>query len=611
MPEAQTLNTGIDTNPVVQKNTFPSVRKLCIALAFVVLIVYGNTLQNGYVMDDVSVIEKNTFVTKGFAGIPQLFITGRLEGFAHVANDNYRPLSLVMFAIEYQVFGANPTMSHLFNILFFAGCVILLFLCFKKLFNRQQTGLAFITALLFALHPIHTEVVANVKSRDELMCFFFAFAALIAFMGYAQHGKPLKLLWGAALLLLSFLSKETVISFLAIVPLVFFFYQNEHKKRSLYVFTATIIVSVVFLATRAFVLKGHDSGAIPFLDNPLVNALLFTRRIPTAIMVLGMYLRLLLIPYPLISDYSYNSIPSVGFGNIAVLASLVVYLLLIATGIYRLIKRPKDPLAFGILFFLSGIALFSNIIVLVYSEMAERLVFFASAGFCLGIATVLWALFFKPGPQLQLVPRKLLFIIVPLSLAFAALTINRNSEWSSNYSLFSTDAKKSPGNARLWHSLGYVLLTTEADEEPDQAAKNRLIHEGIADLQKSISIYPGNFKVHQDLGNFFRGLQQYDSAEVHLKEAIRLFPESPVAVSDLGFVYFSEQKYREALALSEAALLKDKQNTAIINNMAICYLQMKEYDSALIMVNKALLMEPGNKLSLDYKSLINKGKSGN
>jgi len=613
---------------------------VCIALIVVTILVYANTLQNGYVLDDMAVIENNTLVKQGFSGIPELLITPRFQGFEHIVNDSYRPLSLVTFAIEYQLFGPNPAVGHLFNILFFAACVVLLFLFLDKLFNQKKTGIAFIAALLFAVHPVHTEVVANIKSSDELLCFFFAFWSLNVFLGYIQQGKQRQLIIGTLLLFLSFLCKETVIAFLFVIPLALFLYRNEHKKRSLFVIIATLLVSLAFLVARAIVLKANDSGAIPFLDNPLVHAPLFSTRIPTAIMVLGIYLRLLFVPYPLISDYSYNTIPSItlgaNFGTAAMLLSLLIYLLIATVGIYRLLKKvvppdevgsslevmspvevvspvePKDPLAFGILFFLSTIALFSNIPFLVYSEMAERLLFFASAGFCLGITAILWQFLGRPTQEKQngLVPPKIWFVIAPIGLVFAALTISRNADWKTNYALTVSDIKKAPYNARLWHSMGYLLLATKATEEPDPAVKQQMVSEGIADLQRSLSIYPDNAKAHQDLGNFFRDMQQYDSAETHLKLAVKLNPTSYVPVSDLGYVYFCEKKYHEALALSQAALLQDKKNVDIINNMAMCYLQMHQYDSSLIMIKQALAIDPGNKLSNEYLAMVNNASGG-
>src|SRR4051812_25407500 len=155
----------------------PLTRWFIIILCLISILEYANSFTNGFVLDDLSSIVQNGYVTKGISSIPDIFITPYLRGFAYNPNDLYRPLSLAMFATEYQLSGGSPMPGHIINVLFFAGCVVLLFMCLDVLFERKKTIVAFMAAALFALHPIHTEVVANIKSRDELLCFFFVFLA--------------------------------------------------------------------------------------------------------------------------------------------------------------------------------------------------------------------------------------------------------------------------------------------------------------------------------------------------------------------------------------------------------------------------------------------------
>ncbi len=94
------------------------------------------------------------------------------------------------------------------------GCVVSLFLFLEKLFDEQKRVVALIAALLFALHPIHTEVVANIKSCDELLCFLFAFIALNLLAGYNESGKVINPPCGfCCVTFLSLLAKETSIAF--------------------------------------------------------------------------------------------------------------------------------------------------------------------------------------------------------------------------------------------------------------------------------------------------------------------------------------------------------------------------------------------------------------
>src|SRR5579871_6117340 len=192
--------------PLQEDNNLFSIRNLCIILGLVSFVIYFNTLWNGYVLDDVMVLKENTMVMQGTKAIGELLTTPHMRGYLVIPNDMWRPLSLVMFAIEYQFFGPNPMVGHFFNIVTFAGCVIMFFLFLDKFFDRKKTVIAFIIALVFAVHPIHTEVVANIKSRDELLCFFFAFLSLNIFMNYMKSGKMMQLLIGVGVFFLSLMS---------------------------------------------------------------------------------------------------------------------------------------------------------------------------------------------------------------------------------------------------------------------------------------------------------------------------------------------------------------------------------------------------------------------
>jgi hypothetical protein len=113
-----------------------------IMLAAISLIVFANTLGNDYALDDFTVIKNNTIVTKGISAIPQIFTTPYRRGWFVSDNDFYRPLSLAMFAVEYQLSGGSPTAGHMVNILLFAGCVILLFLFLMSYLIEKERSLS-------------------------------------------------------------------------------------------------------------------------------------------------------------------------------------------------------------------------------------------------------------------------------------------------------------------------------------------------------------------------------------------------------------------------------------------------------------------------------------
>lgn len=602
-----TINTGTGSAEHTAAPTqpkLPSRRTLALLLAVFSFLLYINTIGHGYVLDDLAVIKQNTFVKEGVSAIPKLLATPYLKGFKRAAdttasNDLYRPASLVMFAAEQQVGGDSPLLHHLVNILLFAGCVVVLFLFLDLLPGIRGSGIAFVAALIFAAHPIHTEVVANIKSRDELLCFFLAFASLLVFAAYTRSGKIVHLAGGALLYFVSLLSKETSAAFLIIIPLVFFCHLNSDRQRSIRITVGPIASFLIYIAIRYAVLIHYNANhtqIIDLMENELVGAPSAASRLATAILVLGYYIRLLFIPYPLSSDYAFNSIPFVGFDNIWVWITIILYCALAAIGIARLMKKQGDLWAFGILLFITTLVLFSNIVFLVGAVLAERFLFFASAGFCLAVALLLSRL---GKARHVLYSQQMWLVLCPLLLVCSLLTFSRNKDWKDNYTLFSADAEKYPANARLWYNLGFEQSNTLLEEATDINEKVKLVNGSIADLQKAVAIYPNYAMAHNDLGKLFQRVQQYDSAEAHLKRSIALNPKDPVNKTDLGGLYFTQGNYRLAAYYCNQAALIEPENTEILNNLGLCYLMLHQYDSAMIFAGKVVKIAPDNKLAAE------------
>ncbi len=592
---------------------FPIHLKYALFLAVISLLVYANTLRNGYVLDDFTVIKGNAIVSKGVSAIPEILSTPYRRGYFITSNDLYRPLSLVMFAVEYQLWAGNPAPSHLINILLYAGCVVLLFLFLYNLFERKKAGIAAIGALLFALHPIHTEVVANIKSRDELLCFFFSFLSLNIFYKYQAKGNILQLLIGAFCFFLALLSKETVITFLAIIPMIFFFYQNDNKKRSIYITVISVVAAIIFLYIRSSVLEfyhANEVATIKGIDNALaIKGVSIESRLATAILVLGYYVKSLLIPYPLISDYSLNTIQMTHFSNPIVLLSLAFYIFIFVFGTVRLFRKPKDIVAFSILFYLVTISLFSNIFFLIGTIMGERLMFFPSVGFCLVVALLIAK--FMGGSEdisiIQLKNKKILALMVSIGIVFSVIIIDRNGDWKSNFTLYSADIKKAPDNSRLYYGMA-TEMGAMINDEKDATRQRKMRDTAIAYYKKSLAIYPDYSEAECNLGYEFFNLLQYDSAEYHEKRSIELTHRQNNAINNLAAIYINERKFREAIDLCKNAIELNPYAVNPYINLAACYLNLNKYDSGIYYSRQAINADPSNGrpyyfLSIAYKAL--------
>jgi hypothetical protein len=383
---------------------------LLVALSF---LMYANTLTHDYTQDDAIVITENMFTKEGFSGIRGILAHDTFYGFFQVegkaklvSGGRYRPLTLILFAIEYELFGAHPFIGHLMNIVFFALTVLVLYWFLLYAFNHlkaeRQTmayTVALSASLIFAAHPIHTEVVANIKGRDEIIALLGALSALyLSLKAYRLNKGWLWHLSAGLLFFLGLMSKENAITFLAVVPLSFYFFTKASLRKLLLHSAPFVLAAVLFLIIRTSIL-GLDFGepSRELMNNPFLKfsngqyiPLAFQERLATVLFTLGKYVQLLFFPHPLTHDYYPRHIDIMSFADWQVLLSLFVYL---GMGIYALwgIKK-KDPVSFGILYYLATLSIISNLFFPVGTNMAERLAFMPSVGFCLiiGILMVVW-----------------------------------------------------------------------------------------------------------------------------------------------------------------------------------------------------------------------------
>jgi len=187
---------------------------------------FFNTQFHQYVFYDPLAIGKIDLLKKFFFFFPELFVQHYRAGTegAGASALLYRPLSLVTFAVEWSIAPGSPFLGHLMNVLWYALTVALLFFSLQRLLAGRHWLLAAGAALLFAAHPLHTEVVANIKSRDEILNLFFGTLALYAWARWLERPA---FRWLAAALgsyFLALLSKESAVVLLPVFPLAGWFF---------------------------------------------------------------------------------------------------------------------------------------------------------------------------------------------------------------------------------------------------------------------------------------------------------------------------------------------------------------------------------------------------
>jgi tetratricopeptide (TPR) repeat protein len=526
------------------------------------ILLYANTLSHDYTQDDAIVIYDNEFTQQGIAGIPDILSYDTFRGFFKeagkdklVAGGRYRPFTLLMFALEWELFGRSPWIGHLINALLYGltGAMIYLLL-FNLLSSDPRPGygrfVALVAALVFITHPIHTEAIANIKGRDEIVALLGSLAALyFSLKAYFQKNNTF-LVAAVLLFFCALLSKENAVTFVAVVPLVFFFFTRAKTSDILMQTLPYLGATIIFLLIRGAII-GWEFGDSPdeLMNNPYLKLVDnryvdFTtgERLATVFFTLGLYLKLLLIPHPLTHDYYPRHIDLMSWSDPLVLLSLLAFLALGAWAVIRLPK--KDHLAFAVLFFLITLSIVSNLVFPIGTHMSERFLYMPSVGFAMAIGILLYRAFVKRGEQ-QVSFNKLkipLLITLAVGLLFSIKTISRNGAWKDNFTLFTTDVAVSSNSAKLRNSVGGETIA-QAIKPENEAQKESMLREAVGHLEKAIQLHPTYKNAYLLLGNAHNYLNEFEKAASYYQTALKIDPNYQEAKNNLGITYRQAGRY--------------------------------------------------------------------
>ena len=217
-------------------------------LAVFSFILYANTIANDYNIDDELVTKNHPLTSQGIKGLVKIFSS---PYYADASGNvyEYRPIVLASFAIEHQFFGDSAAVSHFLNALLYGLLIFVLFKLLRSLFENYNLLLPLLATLLFAAHPIHTEVVASIKNRDEILAFLFGILALSMAVKYIKSNKYSHLLLTLLLFLLGILSKKSVLPFALIIPMALIFFKKPNLSQLLYL---VVPLSIIGSATSYF-----------------------------------------------------------------------------------------------------------------------------------------------------------------------------------------------------------------------------------------------------------------------------------------------------------------------------------------------------------------------
>jgi len=529
-------------------------------------LLYNNTLKHGFVMDDGAVMTDNVTVQKGVAGIPELFQQSSVYGSTGDNYGSYRPLTMSFFAMEWQLFGNNSSRYHLVHVLLYALCCVMAFLMLKSLLSDFHPLLPVVSTLLFAAHPIHSEVAANIKSTDEILSLLFCSASLLFYLKYNYYSKYKYLSAGCLFFLAALFSKESAVTFLVIIPLALFLFTRCTVKNIVLLSSLNLAAVIILLAARSMVLE-KTPEEIPMVNNLLVNASTVGEKFGTIFIFLFNYIRLLVFPHPLTWDYGYNHIPLSSFQNPFALFSLILYLFLGICALVLLLKhiqirapstktKLRNLLAFLALFYVGTLSVYSNVFFIMAATMAERFLFVPSLAFCIAVAIIFLKISRYDITNHQNGNSKILVILtVALLIPYSLKTWMRNKDWKSNYTLFATGVKTSPNSYRANATFAWEnLLAGEKASDPQN--RSEFFKTASSHYQKALSIYDKSPDDWFNFGVTSGYLEKKEEALKAYNQAVKMNDHSK-SNYNLGAIYLKEEDYSKSLNHFLAAYNRD------------------------------------------------------
>ena len=510
----------------------------------------------------------------------------------------YRPLVSLSFAVDYSFWELNPLGYHLTN-LFFHILVCLVFYFFSKIILEKNMEAALLASLIFASHPVHSESVAWIFGRTDLIAGFFFLTAFYLYVLYKDKRKAFYLIVSLLVFAMALFSKEmaATLPFIVILYDLIFEKSRNSRKRWLPVAGYFVILAGYLFARHKVLGELTLPAQIQYSD--------FFYHLPWAIMN---YLRLLFIPLNL---SALHALPDKGdTGTLLIYIFLIGVIAALTIIVFRRDKRLFFLLAW---IYITILPVMNRITMASATPVAERFLYIPSIGYALliGYAFIFW------GRHKKVV----VSVLTGLILLFSAQTFYRNRVWSNEGVFFADMIENAPTTYRGYYNLGnyyyelgkldtaIILWEKTLAVNPRMYAvrnnlgviyeKRKLYDKAIAEYRKILAVkdYP---EVHFNLGNVLIKQEHYKDAIDELHSALKGKPMYPEASYNLAMTYEDSGQFTEALKWYKETIRLKPDNPAPHNNLGILYAKMGDKEKAAGEFRLALKCKPD-----DYEAYYN------
>jgi tetratricopeptide (TPR) repeat protein len=537
--------------------------RLSVIIIIVTFAVYFNALFNAFVFDDIFQVLENQWI-RDIRNIPAIF-SQSVWGFNSKASvlHYYRPLMHLIYTFNYYLFGLKPWGFHLVNIVLHAGVSVLVFVIALQLlreshFSHVNTYLSppFIAALLFATHPIHTEVVTWVAAVPELSFTFFSLLSLYLYIR-SEKGSRSSYIVSLVSYAFALFSKETALT-LPIILVAYDFTLREGSPRSLKEhfrrYIPYLTVTGLYLMVRSYGLR--DVAPVK-----KVFELSVYEYVLNVFSFFSHYAAKLIFPIHLNAYHIFHPITSIlETEGLLALCIAVIFTVLLAIAL-----KKNKPVFFSLI--LVAVPLIPTFYIIGNSEVgiSERYLYLPSFGFVLLLAIIADKI--RVNKPEMTVGLGLLFAVLIGLYSFG--TVSRNIIWKDEYTFFTDTVKKSPDSAILHEALSSVLFNRGDTDE------------SIRESLQALKLNPSYAAAHIDLGAAYNKKGWLDKSVEHFLLALQLKPLSWEAYHGLGVTYLNLGRVDEAIEQLETALRLNPGFADARKNICIAYMQKGLFDKAI------------------------------
>src|SRR5215467_2233044 len=521
-------------------------------------LLYANTLLNGFVSDDHQQIEGNPYA-HSFRYVGKIFTTTVWSFQGHEGRTNYyRPLMTFGYVLSDKLFQTYPFGFHLVNLFLHCLVVWLVFRLSRQFLADER--IAFLAALLFAFHPIHSEAVAWIAAVTELQLAVFFLLAFLLYLRCCEPGaKPLTYLLAWASFLLALLAKEQAVTLPLLAALYEHFYRADRKETSLLTkvrrYGGLWVLAGTYALFRVLVLAGFA----PVVQRPDLTP---RELVLSGLVLVAQYAAKLVWPHPLLTFYLFEKTSLQG--PAVVLATAVVA---ISVASFVALWKYARPYSFWLLWMGITLAPVLNVRWMAASAFAERYLYLPSVGFSIllaGGAVWLW----QAARHLRMFRAAAWSAAMVVLGASAVSIVQRNRQWHDDETLIARDLAIEPHASYLRANIGAIEWSrhhkVEAIEQwklalldkPDNAialcnlgmamvdAKNW--QEAEEYLKKAIALRPRFASPHVYWGDLYLAREQFVPAEAEYRRAVEISPLNTEARNRLGSFYQKQGRKSEA-----------------------------------------------------------------